>query len=128
MSPHTPEHGTEELAAMQTGADSTLGLSQVRGASGRKRERAGRAKPVQWEHPKGGALLGSHSNISIPLNPEQLLRERRLLSPEHQMSMWPTPIRGVALGQSGQAACKPGAGPGPDCVNEDQPGWANSNC
>lgn len=70
-------------------------------------------------NPKGGALLGSHSNISIPLTPEQLLA--RLLYPEHQMSMWPAPIRGVALGQSGQAACKLGAGPGPDYVHEDQP-------
>lgn len=61
------------LEEMQTGADSALGLSQVLGASGRKRERAGGANPVQWEHPKGEALLGSHPNISIPLNPERLL-------------------------------------------------------
>jgi hypothetical protein len=62
-----------ELRTLQSGADSTLGLSQVLGASGRKRERAGGGQACAWEHPKGGALLGSHSNISIPLNPEQLL-------------------------------------------------------
>lgn len=39
----------------------------------------------------------------------------------------PHPLRGVARGQSGQATCRPGAGPQP-VVSEHQPGSANSSC
>lgn len=52
---------------MQTGADSGLGLSQVLGASGRKQERAGKARPVQRELPKGGR--GIARLPSQPLHP-----------------------------------------------------------
>lgn len=38
----------------------------------------------------------------------------------------PHPLRGVARGQSGQATCRPGAGPQP-MVSEHQPGSANSS-
>lgn len=84
---------------MQRGYDSTLGLGQVLGASGRKGERAGSANQplagvLQREHPKGGALPGLHSNISIPLTPEQLPGGSSLLSTRcpcgpHPLGGWP---------------------------------------
>lgn len=65
-----------------------------------------------------------------PLSPlQQLLGGGSpILSTSCPLGPLPTPIRGVALDQAGQVACKPGAGSGPDRVSENQLGLTNSRC
>lgn len=99
------------------GVGSALGHSQEKGELEVPSLRGGK-------HPGGG----SGSSSPIPVSPRAATGSR-LPHPEYQLSPGPlpTPIRGVAPGQAGQVACSPGAGPGPDNVNEDQPGSAKSS-
>lgn len=91
--------------------------------------RAGSAKHVWCEHPCGGTARTQGPASPSPFPPEQLLGGgSATLSTSCPPGPLPTPIRGVALGQADQVACRPGAGPAPDNVNEDQPGSANSSC
>lgn len=91
--------------------------------------RAGSAKHVWCEHPCGGTARAQDPASPSPFPPEQLLGGgSATLSTSCPPGPLPTPIRGVALGQADQVACRPGAGPAPDNGNEDQPGSANSSC
>lgn len=100
----------------------------TRGLPGRK-GRAGSAKHVWCEHPSGGTAKALGPTSPFPFPPQQLLgRGCAILSTSCPLGPLPTPIRGVAMGQAGQVACLPGAGPGPDYVSEVQPGLGNSSC
>lgn len=106
-----------------------LGHSQGPGACLVGRGRAGTAERVWCGHPGGGTAeaLGPAAPSLFP--PEQPLgRGSATLSTSCPAGPLPTAIRGVAVGQAGQVACRPGVGRGPNYVSEGQPGSASSSC
>lgn len=87
------------------------------------------AVPSMCEHPQWGTAKAPCPASPFSLLPEQLLGGGSpILSTSCPLGPPPTPIRGAALDQPGQVACKPGAGSGPDYVNEDELGSTNSRC
>lgn len=74
-------------------------------------------------HPGGGTAKALGPASPSPFPPEHLLGGGSpILSASCLPGPLPTPIRGVALDQAGQVACRPGAGSGPGYVYEEQPG------
>lgn len=91
--------------------------------------RAGRAQHVWCEHPCGALpRLRDQHHHPLSLQSSYWGGDSTTLSTSCPPGPLPTPIRGVALGQADQVAGRPGAGPAPDDVNEDQPDPANSSC
>lgn len=87
------------------------------------------ATHVWCEHPGAGTAKALGPESPSPSPPEQPLGGgSAILSTSCPAGPLPTAIRGVALRQAGQVACRPGVGQEPNYVSEGQPGSANSSC